>query len=71
MELTEMMTQLRLKGFIQAYELQQKMPEIDDLSFEERLRILLEHESLYREDRQLCLLLKKAKLRYPGACIED
>ncbi|ADD67549.1 IstB domain protein ATP-binding protein [Denitrovibrio acetiphilus DSM 12809] len=71
MELTEMMTQLRLKGFIQAYELQRKMLEVDELSFDERLRILLEHESLYREDRQLSLLLKKAKLRYTGACIED
>ena len=71
MELTEMMTRLRLKGFLQAYELQSRMPEADDLCFDERLRILLEQEALHREDRQLSLLLKRAKLKYPGACIED
>lgn len=71
MQITEMMNQLRLGGLLNAYEEQSRMPDVKDFSFDERLRMLLEQELFHRQDRQLKLLLKKAKLKYSGACIED
>ena len=42
-----------------------------DLSFEERLGILVDKEKLSRENRQLKILLSHAHLRHPNACFED
>lgn len=45
-------------------------PDISQLSFEERLSLLVDVEVTTREDRRLSRLLKAAKLR-ENACIED
>jgi DNA replication protein DnaC len=47
-----------------------QMPELTEVSCEERLGLLVERESTAREARRLTTRLPKAKLR-PTACIED
>jgi len=61
---------LRLTGMLQALEEQLGQPAMAELSFEERLGMLVDREILYRENRRLERLLRGAKLRV-GACIED
>jgi len=46
------------------------LPDIDDLSFEERLGLLVDREATEREDRRLQTRLRQAKLKQ-NACIED
>lgn len=62
--------ELRLTGMAAALEEQQAVPDVQDLSFEDRLGLLLEREATVREDRRLTRLLRQAKLRLP-ASIED
>jgi len=66
----EQLQTLKLYGMLQALEQQQSQPETHDLSFEERLALLVEREILYRENRRLERLLKGARLRVQ-ACVED
>ena len=61
---------LKLTGMAGALELQQQQPQIDELAFEERLALLVDHEMLHRENRRMARLLRNAKLRL-NACIED
>ncbi|OQB73839.1 MAG: transposase/IS protein [Deltaproteobacteria bacterium ADurb.Bin135] len=42
-----------------------------DLSFVERLGMLVDKEKLHRENRQLKVLLSYARLRHPNACCEN
>ena len=46
------------------------LPEIEDLSFEERLGLLADRELTEREDRRLQTRLRQARLK-PSACLED
>ena len=61
---------LKLTGMLDAFEQQQSQPKTHDLSFEERLGLLVDREMLYRENKRLERLLRGAKLRI-NACIED
>lgn len=61
---------LRLDGMAAALEEQQAVPDVQSLSFEDRLGLLVEREATVREDRRLTRLLRQAKLRLP-ASIED
>lgn len=61
---------LKLNGMVQALMEQMKMPDITELSFEERLGLLVDREITQRDDRRLNNRLYKAKLRQ-HACIED
>ena len=61
---------LKLMGRYHALLEQRQMPEITEVSFEERLGLLVDRESTAREDRRLKTRLPKAKLRQT-ACIED
>lgn len=61
---------LRLRGMAQALTEQMAMPDINDLSFDERLGLLVDRELTERDDRRLKTRLQKAKLRQ-AACIED
>jgi DNA replication protein DnaC len=61
---------LRLTGMLQALDEQLAQPAMAELSFEERLAMLVDREILYRENRRLERLLKAARLRV-GACVED
>ena len=66
----EKLHQLRLTGMVQALEEQAQMADVDTLSFEERLGLLVDREATERENRRLKTRLKKARLRQ-GASVED
>jgi len=61
---------LRFFGMLTALEEQLQMPDIDQLSFDERLGLLVDREITTRENRRLQTRLQKAKLRL-SACVED
>jgi DNA replication protein DnaC len=61
---------LRLNGMALTLEEQMQMPDIESLSFEERLGLLVDMEATDRENRRLKTRLKKARLRQ-NASIED
>jgi DNA replication protein DnaC len=62
--------ELRLTGMAQALQEQQRSRDIDSLSFDDRLALLLERETTYRDDRRLARLLQLAHLRL-AAVVED
>ena len=66
----ERLDQLRLTGMVQALREQIEMPDIESLSFDERLGLLVDRELTEREDRRLKRRLKRAHLRQT-ACLED
>ena len=66
----EKLQTLRLSGMHKALTEQMNMPDIDTLSFEERLGLLADREMTEREDRRLKTRLRQAKLKH-NACIED
>ena len=61
---------LRLTAMAHTLEEQMQMPDIESLSFEERLGLLVDRETTDRENRRLKTRLNKARLRQ-NACIED
>ena len=61
---------LRLNGIASALEHQLSQPEFHQLSFEERISLLVDREVLDRNNRRITGLLRKARLRQL-ACIED
>ncbi len=62
--------ELRFTGMARALAEQMALPDIEDLSFEERLGLLVDREATEREDRRLNTRLRQAKLKQ-NACIED
>jgi len=60
---------LRLGGMVMALKEQQNM-DLDSLSFEERLGLLVDRETVERDNRRLTTRLRQARLRHQ-ACIED
>lgn len=62
---------LKLTGMREAFAQQLTQPATHELSFEERLALLLDRELLARDNRRLTRLLQAARLRAPGACLED
>jgi DNA replication protein DnaC len=66
----EKLRTLKLNGMAKALEEQLNMPDIDDLSFEERLGLLVDREADERENKRLTTRLKKARLRQTS-CVED
>lgn len=61
---------LRLTGMAQALEEQRGIPDLAQLTFEERFALLLEREKAARTDRRLTRLLQLARFRV-NACVED
>lgn len=66
----ERLHELRLTGMAAALEEQRGRPDLEDMSFEDRLALLLEREITCREDRRLARLLQLAKLHL-SASVED
>jgi len=62
---------LRLEGMASAWLEQQGNPRIVSVSFDERFGLLVDAETMHRENRRLKRLLREAKLKLPHACIED
>jgi len=65
----EKLESLRLGGMVMALKEQQGM-DLDNLSFEERLGLLVDRETVERDNRRLKTRLRQARLRHQ-ACIED
>ncbi len=61
---------LRLHGMLKALAEQLKTPDIDRLSFEERLGLLVDRELTERDDKRLSSRLRQARLKH-NACLED
>ncbi len=61
---------LKLYGMAKAFEEQLQMSDIHELSFEERLGLLIEREITDRENRRLQTRLRQAKFGQT-ACVED
>jgi DNA replication protein DnaC len=62
---------MRLRALADAWQAQQKDPECNQLTFDERLGLLVDAEWTYRERKKVERNLKDAKLRDGQACIED
>ena len=62
--------EMKLLGIAQGLEEQLQNPTSQDLAFEERIGLLVDHEHTHREARRLKRLLAKAKLR-ENACLEN
>jgi len=61
---------LRLTGMAAALEEQRGVPDVAQMSFEDRFALLLEREQGARADRRLTRLLQLARFRV-NACVED
>ena len=62
---------MRMGAMAEAWLTQQKEPKTAQLSFDERLGLLVDVEHLARQNRKLKRRLSEAKLRIPSACPED
>ena len=63
--------ELKLVGMASAVEEQLSSTASTTLSFEERLALMVDREVHQRADKRHAALLKRARLKYPQACIED
>ena len=68
--LAQQLTQLRLHGMAQALEQQIASPDRTQLSFEDRLGLMIQHEITERASFRLAQRLRWARLPLP-ACLED
>ena len=66
----ERLLALRLTGMAKAFDDQLRQPDIDKLSFEQRLGLMIDRETTERDNRRLVTRLKFAALRQT-AVIED
>ncbi len=66
----EKLRELKFRGMARAFEEQLATSEFDELTFEERLGIMVDRELTERENRRLKSRLKVARLRQQ-ACMED
>ena len=62
---------LGLKGMARAWEAQMQQPDLQCLSCEERLGLLIDAEASERDTRRIERLLKAGKLRYKEAVLEN
>jgi DNA replication protein DnaC len=68
--MVEKLVAMRLQGMVDALQAQQQDRTINELSFLERLALLVDQQWSWRENQALARRLKAAKLRGP-ACVED
>lgn len=66
----EKLHSLKLLGMAAEFERQMVNPTINELPFEHRVRILVDQETTYRDNKRLHILLKKAKLQL-SASVEE
>lgn len=67
----EKLNQLKLYGIAKALQDQMSNSAAFSMSFEDRLGLLIDYEQSYRDNQRLQRLLKAAKLKAAGACVED
>ena len=69
-QITVKLQSLRLNGMLKALEEQSAMPDIGQLSFVDRLGLIVDREDLERRDKSFQGRLRKAQFK-DNACIED
>lgn len=62
---------LRLNAMAKALELQRDNPQLQELPFEERFSMLVDHETQARDTRRVQRLLKNGRLKATDAALED
>lgn len=62
---------MKLSGMAEAYEHQEQNPKIQSMSFDDRMSLIIDREDGRRQDRRFKGKLKKARFRYPEACLEE
>lgn len=67
----EKLRAMRLSTMAEELQEQQQKPDMGELGFEERLGLLVDAEFLARENRRRERLLREAKLKQSGACLEE
>jgi len=67
----EKLVTMKLFGMVNAYEEQKKQPDMKGLSFEERFSLIVDQESLFKDNKRLSRLLKMAEFRIKDACLEN
>ena len=65
------MTAMKLYGMSEGVEEQLANSQYKELSFEERLSMLVDKEIFCRQNKKLRSLLRRASFRFPEACMED
>jgi len=66
----EKLKTLRLEGMLAAWTEQQRNADIGSIAFDERFGLLVDAESMHRENKRISRSLKEAKLRLAEASIE-
>ncbi len=67
----EKLREMKLHAMADTWLEHQRDPQMGSLDFDERLGLLVDAESLSRENRRLARRLREAKLRITSACVED
>jgi DNA replication protein DnaC len=67
----EQLTGMRLGAMAHAWQGQQEDSAMEELGFDERLALLVDAEWTDRQNKRLDRLLRAAKLRLSGACLEN
>jgi DNA replication protein DnaC len=67
----EKLHEMHLGAFAQAFQRQMKDSAIAELSFEDRVSMLVDAEWTSRRNNKLKRLMRKAEFEYPGASLED
>ena len=62
---------LHLYAMANAWIAQRTDPAIAEIDFDSRFAMLVDAETLARDNKRVARLLRDAKLRIPGACLED
>lgn len=62
---------MKLFGMAEALEEQRRQARSADLSFDDRLALLVERQWLWKENRALAARLQHARLKIPAACVEN
>jgi DNA replication protein DnaC len=62
---------LKLVAMTTAWIAQREDPQMGEIDFDSRFSMLVDAETLARDNKRLSRLLREAKFRIPGACIED
>lgn len=65
------LVEMRMTTMAEAFRYQEQDPTFNELSFEERLGLLVDAEWSRRKSNHLTRLIREAGLNYPGACVED
>jgi DNA replication protein DnaC len=65
------LNEMRLIGMARSYAERRIMPDHKNLSFDEFFALIVDDETIYRQNQRLKRLMKEAKFKIPSACLED